>query len=122
MYRPTYGKPAEPEGTIDIGYVDLQKPGKPEPIVFLSTPFSDNNPKDARFVAYVSNESGGNEVYLQPFPSGAGRWQASVNGGSQPRWRADGKELYFDADDTLMAVSVAEGQGGLVLGRPQRLF
>jgi Tol biopolymer transport system component len=115
----------EPERTIDIGYVDLEKQGQPEPTPFLSTPFDDKYPKlspDVRFVAYVSNESGRFEVYVQSFPSGAGRWQASVNGGEQPRWRADGKELYYVETDALMAVSVSEGPGGLAFGRPQRLF
>jgi serine/threonine-protein kinase len=73
-------------------------------------------------VAYVSNESGRPEVYVRPFPSGDGRWQASPNGGAQPRWRSDGKELFYvENRNTMMAVPVSTGQG-LTLGQPQRLF
>ncbi len=50
---------------------------------------------DGRWVAYQTNESGRFEVVVQPFPDAGGKWQASTNGGDAPRWRADGKELYF---------------------------
>jgi Tol biopolymer transport system component len=115
------------EGTLsDILYVELERgDSKPEPKTFLSTPAAESVPKlspDGRFVAYVSNESGQPEIYVRPFPGGAGRWQASVNGGKQPRWRDDGKELFYVEEDTrLMAVPVEAGEG-LTLGRPQRLF
>ena len=62
---------------------------------------------DGRFVAYVSNESGRYEVYVRPFPGGDGKWQVSGNGGTQPRWSHDGKELFYVEGDTLMAVAVA---------------
>ena len=76
---------------------------------------------DGRFVAYVSNESGRAEIYVRPFPDGAGRWQASVEGGSQPRWSRDGRELYYVQNTTLMSVSVSTGQG-VTLGQPRPLF
>jgi hypothetical protein len=59
-------------------------------------------------VAYTSNSSGQNEVYVQPFPVAAGgKWQVSQGGGGQPRWRRDGKELfYISADSKVMAVPV----------------
>ena len=111
----------------DIFYVELDKTGderKPKP--FLSTPANESIAKispDGRFVAYISTESGKPEIYIRPFPSGAGRWQVSVNGGKQPRWRRDGKELFFVEDDIrLMAVSVATAGEGVALGQPQRLF
>jgi len=62
---------------------------------------------DGRWIAYASNESGKYEVYVQSFPVGNGKWQVSTNGGVQPRWRRDGKELfYLGLDRKLMAVPV----------------
>ena len=115
------------QGTArDIRYLRFEADGSAsEPVTFLSTPADEDSPKlspDGRFVAYVSNESGRSEIYVRPFPNGDGRWQASVSGGTQPRWRSDGKELYYvENQDVLMAVPVTTGQG-LVLERPQRLF
>jgi eukaryotic-like serine/threonine-protein kinase len=63
---------------------------------------------DSRFVAYSSGESGRPEVYVRPFPEGAEKWQVSSAGGASPRFRRDGRELYYVAPDgTLMAVAVA---------------
>ena len=56
---------------------------------------------DGRFVAYTSNASGRSEVYVQPFPVAAGgKWQVSQGGGAQPRWRRDGKELFYISPDS----------------------
>ena len=116
------------EGTAeDILYIELEASGGPfKPKVFLSTPAAESSPKlspDGRFVAYVSNESGRHEVYVRPFPAGAGRWQASLNGGEQPRWRNDGKELFYVENETaMMAMPVSAAGQALTLGQPQRLF
>jgi Tol biopolymer transport system component len=62
---------------------------------------------DGRWMAYVSNESSGQEVYVTGFPGGGGKWPISTHGGTQPRWRGDGKELYYRAAaGTLMAVTI----------------
>src|SRR5262245_26328728 len=50
---------------------------------------------DGKWIAYTSNETGTNQIYVRPFPSGEGQYQLSVNGGVGPRWRKDGKELFF---------------------------
>ena len=50
---------------------------------------------DGRSIAYVSDESGSDEVYVRTFPPSEGRWQISTHGGTRPRWRADGRELFF---------------------------
>ena len=78
---------------------------------------------DGRFVAYASNVSDRFEVYLQRFPATSERWQLSVDGGSQPRWRRDGRELYFvGADGGMMAVPVALDRPVPATGSPVRLF
>lgn len=80
---------------------------------------------DTRWVAYVSNESAGRaEVYVQTFPEPSGKWQITRMGGSQPHWRADGKELFYVAPDLrLMAVPIQTGtDGSLLHGEPVALF
>ena len=63
------------------------------------------------------------EVYIVPFRGGGGKWQVSTSGGSAPRWRNDGKELfYIGLNGTLMAVPVQAEGGQLKLGAPQPLF
>jgi Tol biopolymer transport system component len=65
---------------------------------------------DGRWVAYDSNESGRWEIYVAPFPGPGGNWKVSSGGGTEPRWRRDGKELYYLASDgELMAVEVKGG-------------
>ena len=78
---------------------------------------------DGRLVAYASNESGSHRIFVQTFPDGAGgRWQITSDGGVEPRWRRDGRELYFLAPDgKLMAVPVSAGTA-FTAGRPQELF
>jgi Tol biopolymer transport system component len=77
---------------------------------------------DGRWITYASNESGKYEVYVQSFPAGNGKWQVSTNGGVQPRWRRDGKELfYLGLDRKLMAVPV-RGVSTLEFGAGVPLF
>ena len=78
---------------------------------------------DGRWVAYQTNESGRFEVVVQPFPDAGGKWQVSTAGGVAPRWRADGKELYFLAPDaTMMAVPVTAAGASFEAGTPVALF
>jgi serine/threonine protein kinase/Tol biopolymer transport system component len=91
---------------------------------FLVTPQAEMSPEfspDGRYVAYVSNESGRDEVYVKPFPSGEGKWQVSAGGGAAPRWSRRGDELFFMTGDNLMAVPVRT-KPSLELGSPQKLF
>jgi Tol biopolymer transport system component len=77
---------------------------------------------DGRWVAYASNETGKMEVYVCPFPAGNGKWQVSTAGGQEPRWRQDGKEMfYLSPDGTMMAAPVTLG-GGFEAGSPVALF
>ncbi len=78
---------------------------------------------DARWVAYTSRESGREEVYVAPFPGPGGKWQVSSFGGRMPRWRRNGRELYFVAeDDTLMAAEVEASQNKFDVKNVRPLF
>src|SRR5204862_3908736 len=92
---------------------------------FVATPFSETDAAFSprgRWIAYVSDESGQPEVYVAPFPSGPERWQVSKGGGSQPRWRADEKEIFYcSPDGAIMSVKI-EPQAAFKAGMPQRLF
>jgi hypothetical protein len=71
---------------------------------------------------YISQESGRFEVYVEPFRRRGEKVRVSVGGGAQPRWRGDGKELFFlSLDGGLMAVDVSEGAAGLAVGIPSTL-
>jgi serine/threonine-protein kinase len=96
-------------GAGDILAVPVGGGGAPVPVA--ASPFSELNPAlspDVRWLAYTSNESGINEVYVRPFPDAqGGRWQISNGGGSEPRWSRDGRELfYLDGDRRLTVVRV----------------
>jgi eukaryotic-like serine/threonine-protein kinase len=84
--------------------------GEKKPTLFLKTPFSEQQARlspDERWIAYVSNETGAPEVYVQSFPPSGGRWTVSTNGGVTPRWRRDGRELFYLAPDgRIMSVEV----------------
>lgn len=79
---------------------------------------------DGRWLAYVSDFSGRNEVYAVPFSRVAdGRWRISTSGGTDPWWRADGKELfYLDVENRLVAVAVSSDGPAFQYGTPQVLF
>lgn len=75
-----------------------------------------------RWIAYASDETGRNEVYVRDFPSASHKWQVSSRGGLIPHWRRDGRELFYLAPDgTLMAVAVKPG-AAFEFGAPQSLF
>ena len=77
---------------------------------------------DGRWMAYASNETGSWEIYVSLFPSANGKWQVSSAGGQEPRWRQDGKELfYLSADGKMMAVAVTPG-ASFEAGSPVALF
>ena len=96
------------------------------PIPFLATPFSENYGKfspDGRLLAYVSNESGENEVYITRFPSGGLKERVSTDGGSFPQWRRDGRELfYLRPDGRLMAAGVNATDSTIQIETAKELF
>ena len=111
------------EGTqADLWIRPASKEGEPK--VFVQTP---SNEIQARIspagglAAYVSNESGKQEVFLKRFPSGEGKWQVSVDGGAAPTWSRDGREIIYRHEDSLMSVSVSTVPA-LTLSTPKLLF
>ena len=64
---------------------------------------------DGRYFAYVSDEDGKDEVYIKRFPGAEGKWQASVGGGTWPRWNRRGTRLYYARGDTIMEVDITLG-------------
>jgi len=90
------------------------------------TPFTEAQPRfspDGKWIAYASNESGRYEIYVKPYPTLSGRWQVSTDGGSEPFWRQDGREMYYiDPNRTILAVGVTPGDGSFEVGRPVPLF
>jgi len=108
-----------------LGLWVLPLVGDRQPIPFVQTEFDVREGRfspDGRWIAYDSNESGRREVYVQPFPASGGKWQVSINGGSQPKWRPDGTELfYLAADGKLMDVPVT-ANANFKQGIPKALF
>jgi len=91
---------------------------------FLQTPANESMAKlspDGRYVAYVSDESGRPELYVQSFPSAAGKRAISSGGASQPRWRNNGRELFYVEGNVLISVAMRT-QPDLSIGRATRLF
>jgi serine/threonine-protein kinase len=98
--------------------------GSGEPVEYLATDFFERFPAispDGRWIAYMSDESGQEEVYVRPFPFAAGKWQVSDGGGGWPSWSPDGSEIFYRSDDGLMSATVTTESGSLRAGRPLSL-
>ena len=127
-----------PDGKFIVYWVNDPKTGSDQwvlpltgdrkPVAILQTPFNENQPQispDGKWIAYASNETGRAEIYVRPFPSGEGKWQISTNGGVLPRWRRDGRELFYLGAITLgKAISVRVNSAGPTFeyGDPSELF
>ncbi len=108
----------DPQTHTDLWVLPLASDGTPSGTAtpFANTAFSEEQGRfspDTRWIAYASDESGRSEIYVQPFPAppnGGSKIPISRDGGSQPRWRRDGKELFYSSlDGKLMAVDVSGG-------------
>jgi Tol biopolymer transport system component len=110
----------------DLHMVPLSGDRKPVPLV--NSPFLEQDGQvspNGRWLAYSSNETNRGEIYVRPFPSGAGKWQVSTNGGGWPRWRGDGRELFFVILGTtakLAAVQTKPDGSTFEHGAPTDLF
>ena len=111
------------EGRRDIRILDLARQGSTTS--FLATPFDAIEPQfspDGRWIAFSSDESGSYEVFVAPFPGPGKKLRVSNAGGSRPRWRRDGTELFYvSGDNRMMSVSTRLAAAAEV-GAPQSLF
>jgi Tol biopolymer transport system component len=116
-------------GNFDLSVLPLEGNRKPEP--FVASEFQETQGRlspDGNWMAYTSNETARPEVYVEPFPRGAGaagKWAVSTAGGEEPLWRPDGKELfYIDAGGRMLAVPVLTSgpKSGFAMGAPTALF
>jgi Tol biopolymer transport system component len=103
--------------------------GDRKPIPFLQTQFSEGQGQlspNGRWMAYASNETGRYQVYVQPFPRSGAKWLVSPGGGGHPRWRRDGKELFYLAggggEAVVMAADVTASASSFEAGAPKALF
>ena len=91
---------------------------------FLRTPFNDANARfspDGRWLTYTSDESGRYEIYVQPYPGPGGKWQISTEGGTEPMWNPNGRELFYRSGEKMMAVDIST-QPGFTAAKPRMLF
>ncbi len=96
-----------------------------EPARFLTSNGSETNGQispDGKWVAYASDESGAWEIYVTSFPGAAGKWQVSRGGGTEPRWRGDGKEIFYIAPSGMLMAVPVNGQSIFATGTPAPLF
>ncbi len=104
----------------------LAKPGTSKPYPLVRTEFNEGDPTfspNGLWMAYTSNESGRDEVYVAPFPGPGGKRQVSTAGGSAPLWRPDGNELfYYAAENRLMAAEVDAKGGAFEVKKVDALF
>lgn len=113
----------ETKTKYDVSVLPLFGDRRPQPL--LREAFSEGQSQispDGRWMAYTAYETGTMEVYVRPFPSGAGKWQISTNGGADPRWRRDGKELFFIAAGGMLTALTVGTDGVFKPGVQTPLF
>jgi serine/threonine protein kinase len=91
--------------------------GDREPFPFLQTQFNESHGQfspDGRWLAYTSDESGRNEIYVRPFPGPGGKWQISIAGGTLPRWGPGGRELFYLGEDDKIMVAEIKAAGSAI--------
>jgi Tol biopolymer transport system component len=119
-----FAQPGQPP--FDLYTVETNSSRKIAPL--LNSSYSENNGEispDGRWLAYQSDESGSNEIYVRPFPNvAAGRSQVSSGGGTRPVWARSGRELFYSSvDGAMMSVSIDSSvDSGFLAGNPKALF
>jgi eukaryotic-like serine/threonine-protein kinase len=119
----------DPKTRLDIWVLPMDTGKDRQPVRFLRSEFNELHGQlspDSHWMAYTSDDSGQREVYVRPFPPGDGETRISIAGGEQPRWRGDGRELFFvGGDGKMMAVAVKATTGlkpTFEAAAPQPLF
>ena len=90
----------------------------------LQTPAFEDAPQfspDGHWIAYASDESGRRDIYVQPYPGPGGKWQISTDGGNEPQWNRNGRELFYRNGDKMMATAV-QTKPTLAAAKPNLLF
>jgi len=111
----------DPTTGFDIGVLRL---GDRKTQPFLRTSFAESAPRfspDGHWLAYISDESGRYEIYVQPYPGPGGKWQISTDGGTEPVWNRNGRELFYRSGNKMMAVDITT-QPAFAAGKPHMLF
>ena len=111
-----------PDRGLDIGIFSMDDDTEE---VFLSTPFNEFQAKfspDGHWLAYTSNESGREEVYVRAFPGPGGKWQISTEGGSHPLWSPKGDELFYRSRNEMTVVPISTSGGELRAGDVVSMF
>ena len=112
-------------GSIDRDIGMLRLDDGSEPVLILDSDFAEHGgdlSPDDRWLAYVSDESGEEEVYVRRFPDLNSRLQVSVAGGNEPKWSTDGRELFYRNGSSMMSVAISARGEELEAGRPEFLF
>jgi Tol biopolymer transport system component len=112
------------ENAEDLWALELKDSAEAFPL--FATEFREREARfspDGRWIAYMSTESGKEEVYVSPFPGPGGKWQVSNNEGDRPHWSADGTKLfYLDNDETINVAEVDGSGSGFRVGKVKKLF
>ena len=106
-------------------YMELLSPAGGDPVRFHKGTGSEDTgmiSPDGKWVAYASDESGNWEIYVTTFPGAEGKWQISRGGGTQPRWRRDGKEIFYQGPTGVLTAVPVNTQSGVTTGTPVPLF
>ena len=108
----------------DIWVLPVDSPQTAFPYVSAMTGEYDGHfSPDDKWIAYSSDESSLEQIYVTSFPNPTGKWQISINGGDRPRWSADGKELFFLSHDDDIMVAEIDGSGETFrVGEIKKLF
>jgi Tol biopolymer transport system component len=103
---------------------DAQTPSGGGPVAYAIKSNETNGQisPDGKWIAYASDESGAWEIYVTSFPGAAGKWQVSRGGGSEPRWRGDGKELFYIAPSGMLMAVPVNAESNFATGTPTPLF
>jgi eukaryotic-like serine/threonine-protein kinase len=116
----------DPKTGFDVWILSL---GDKKATPFLQSPFNERDPQispNGKWIAYASDETGRSEIYVRPFPTGEGKWQISSKGGFYPRWRRDGKEVFYleanASQRNLISVKVNPAGPNFEFGDPTVLF
>ena len=112
-----------PDTSADVFLMSISGAFEPKPLV--ATPAYDGGPQlspDGRWLLYQSSTSGRSEIYVQRYPTLDRPWQVSEDGGLQPRWRADGREIFYRDGRHFLGVTMNASGGEPAFGRPMPLF